>query len=504
VHGVGCKAFKVRAGRALLAAVWLTFFCLTGQGEVRPVQAQPDTVVWAEAGLLSNPEVDAWAPAIVADAAGNVHLVWSQTMGANPPPGEGDTLYYARWDGTKWTEPVDVLVSPQGALEWPDLAITPDGMLHLVWDTGGTSSVLFYAHAPACCANDVHQWSEPTALQGPMLGGASAILADQQGRLHIAYSSLDSGSVMYMYSNDGGQSWSRPVAISGTDLQSDEFTNWPRLAMDDRGRLHAVWTVMPWPGRAVMYARSDDGGLSWGKPTVIDTASRPDYANNSYGPIYIDVVTRGEDEVHLIWDGAPTVERNHIWSADGGKTWSKPILLFPEITDSGRSGFNDMAVDSAGTLHAIALGGPFHATWEDPVWSTSQRIPMPASVSSGAELVRLAISRGNTLHVVWLKKDARPFTVWYSRAQTTAPELPAQPLPIPTPKPTRTPLPSLSMIPTREVPSPTPLPKELTVEIPPRPSLLTNPTTAALLGAAPAFLFIVTIVLVRLRQKQWR
>ncbi|MCC7355145.1 MAG: hypothetical protein IT330_15480 [Anaerolineae bacterium] len=425
-------------------------------------------------------------------------------MTANPPAGEGDTLYYTRWDGVKWTEPIDVLVSPQGAIEWPDMVITPDGMLHLVWDTSGTDGVLFYARAPACCADDLHRWSEPVALQGPMLGGASAILADPQGRIHVLYCSLRSGSVMYMRSDDGGRSWSEPVAISGLDLRNDEFTNWPRLAMDDRGRLHAVWTVMPWPGRAVMYARSDDGGQSWRAPQVIDTASRSDYANNTYGPIYIDVATRGEDEVYLIWDGAPTVERNHTWSADGGKTWSSRTLLFPEITGSGRSGWNDMVVDSAGTLHAITLGGPFHATWEDPGWSASYRIPMPALVSSGAELVRVAISRGNVLHVVWLKKDARPFTVWYARGQSTAPQLPVQPLRTPTTEPTRTPLPALSLLPTRAIPSPTPLPKQLTAEIPPRPPLLTNPTTVALLGAVPAFLLIVIIVAVRLRQKQWR
>jgi len=62
------------------------------------VIAQSETD-WSEPRLLSDPLVDAWVPTIVTDVAGNVHVMWSQSMSDTPITGEGDTLYYTRWDG---------------------------------------------------------------------------------------------------------------------------------------------------------------------------------------------------------------------------------------------------------------------------------------------------------------------------------------------------------------------------------------------------------------------
>lgn len=84
------------------------------------VWAQSPIPHWSEPRLLSNPEVDAWRPTIAADRAGNVHIMFSETLTDDPPPGEGDTLVYTRWDGRQWSSAVDVLVSPDGAAEYPD------------------------------------------------------------------------------------------------------------------------------------------------------------------------------------------------------------------------------------------------------------------------------------------------------------------------------------------------------------------------------------------------
>lgn len=478
-----------------MIAAWLWWY--VGHAVIK---AQHD-VEWSDPVLLSSPEVDAWAPTIAVDRAGNVHVVWSQTMTPDPPTGEGDTLFYARWDGNSWTQPVDVLVSPMGAAEWPDLAVTPDGMLHLVWGTGGQGSQLLYSQAPACCAVSPHNWSEPVSLYQPILS-TPTIVADELGRLHVAYASSETGNILYQSSEDGGITWSAEAQIFSEIRTLGEYAIWPRLAVDARGRVHLVWTVLPWPGRAVLYARSDDGGRSWNQPELIDSADRGTYASDGYGPIYIDVEAKGIDEVHLIWDGAPTVERNHVWSSDGGETWSTRSLLFPEVSTTGRSGWNDMGFASDSTLHAVSLlssGPPLHAMWDGVRWSASDRIVTQGPAASG-ELLQLAISRGSTLHVVWTKKTEQPFTVWYARGFTSAPELAAQALLTLETGSISTPLamsPETSLLAT----SPTAPPQQPVEPNVLKPALLASPVSPLLAGLLPALVLVAVVFLIAIRRR---
>jgi len=483
----------ISAGLFISLAAWMW-----GDWNTTTITAQSD-VLWSEPIQLSELEVDAWAPAIAADKAGNVHVVWSQTMTDRVEGGEGDTLFYARWDGEGWSWPVDVLVSPRGAgAEFPDLAVTPDGTLHAVWGTGGTSSQLMYAHAPACCADHPKNWSQPVSLGMPV-NLTTALVADDRGRLHAAFASLETGNIVYRRSDDGGATWPVWADIIGEMHRDDEYTASPRLAVDGRGRVHAVWTVLPWAGRLVMYARSDDGGDVWNELQVIDSADREDY-EEGYGPILIDIEVHGEDEVHLMWDGAPTVERNHVWSFDGGDTWAGPDLLFPEFSRVGRSGWNDMVVDSTGTLHAVALG-PLYDIWPggDPFSST----PIgQGRETEGAEWLRIALSLGNQLHVVWQDKGSgQPYPVWYVTGEIVeAPAVAAQPLPISMPTPIPTPTTSAHLA----TESATPIRPTRPVLDNALPSRTIDPVNVVLVGVIPALLIVSLVIVFSTRQIQWR
>ena len=395
------------------------------------INAEIDSVTWSEPIELSNPNIQSWSPTIAADLAGNLHVMWSQTMSKEPIFSEGDTLYYTRWDGKNWTPAIDVLVSLDGGAEFPEITVTPDGILHAVWGTGGNNSKLMYARAPACCANTPKNWSHPINLGGPV-NLTTAITSDDKGNLHAAFASLETGNIVYLRSTDGGNTWPVWVNIDSIVSSKDDSPGYPRLAVDKLGRVHMVWSVGPWPGRYVMYSRSDDGGINWSIPRIIDRYDSGSY-ENGYGPIFIDIETYGEDEIHLIWDGAPTVERNHIWSSDGGNTWSKPSLVFP-ISGVGRSGWNDMVFDSDATAYAVALGQPWIASWSENTWSEATDI---GNADGKAEWVRIAATRGNQLHVVWsLKKGEGTInSVWYVMGKTSAPPLSTHQLPnlLPTP-----------------------------------------------------------------------
>lgn len=460
------------------------------------VLAQTD-VIWSKPIQMTAPEDAAGAPALVADMAGNVHMMWSQALTQNPPPGEGDTLFYARWDAENgWSEPVDVLAIPNMGAEVPDLAVTPDGVLHAVWGTGGQNSRMMYAHVPACCAGNPRNWSTPIDLGTPVLLTTS-LVADNQGRLHAVFPSRETRNIVYRKSVDGGVSWPVEIEVPGGAEGPDEYVSYPRLSVDGAGRVHLVWSVGPWPGRRVMYARSEDGGDSWESPQEIDTYLRPDY-EEGYGPIFIDVEAVGEDQVHLVWDGAPTVERNHVWSSDGGKNWSKRVILIPELTKVGRQGWNDMVADKLGVVHIAAIG-PYYANWFNGSWSNSILIPGARS----AELMRIALTHGNRLHVVWMdyeRKDRK--SLWYAQGQTTAPEVATIELPQPSGSPTEeiitTSTPETPLSPTPTLASNVAFRQDgVSQESPPS----TQSSLALVLaGAIPAFLLVFATILLTTRR----
>lgn len=438
-------------------------------GSLPRVSAQTYRITWGQPIRLSDPAFQTWPPAITSDKAGNVYAMWSQTTPETSIIGEGDTLYFMFWNGQQWSTPIDVLVTPGNqAAEYPDLAVTPDGWLHAIWGTGGLNSRLMYSRSPACCANNTRNWTEPVMIGSP-INLTSAIVVDYAGNLNVVYPANDTGNIIFRRSLDSGITWSQPVEISSGKQKKDEYSAYPRLAVDLRGRIHVVWTIMPYPGRFVMYSRSDDGGKTWSVPYIVDKYD-PNVYNELYGPILIDVETVGNDQVHLIWDGSPTVERHHKWSSNGGLSWNRESTLIPEVTGGGRALWNDMASDSSGNLHVVSLKQPWHAYWDGSKWSRSTAIGQ----TSYAEDLRITCTLGNQLHVVWLEVFAGENSiVWYVRGDTSAPVYTPAPLlrpSTPTPFFSKT----LSTIMPTFTPSPSPTPLNLSGRTPRE----TNPAEA--------------------------
>lgn len=358
-----------------------------------------------------------------------LHVLWSERDPNTKLTAEGDTFFYTRWDGTRWSAPKDVLTSPdEEGVEAPTMAVSDDGFLHVVWGTGGIDSRMFYARAPVCCADKPGNWTKPVVLGLPV-NLSTSLAIDRKGRIHAAFAALD-GAIYYYRSDNGGLTWKAKAPLPGKIRTGGEYPVFPSLAVDQAGRVHMAWTIYPWPGSFVLYNRSDDGGDTWGKPQVIDRSDNNLFTSTrDYGPVFISVCTtvdpQGKERIHLVWDGPPTVERNHIFSDDGGQTWSQRHLIFPEITRVGRAGFNRIMIDSAGTYHAVAFN--WHSIWQGDAW-------LPASIrfndSGSAEQMSAVMNRGNQINVVYQDKTAERIpAVYYVEGLSTAPQLSAKPLP---------------------------------------------------------------------------
>ncbi|MDP8927041.1 MAG: glycoside hydrolase [Actinomycetota bacterium] len=178
-------------------------------------------------------------------------------------------------------------------------------------------------------------------------------------------------------SGDGGQSFGPPV-----DLTDERGGDYPGIAVDGRGVVHAVyWTRVfpptpsdqPGPVRPIMYRHSPDKGTTWSEPVEVDpgnqAASRP--ALLAADPT--------SDTLYVVWHGnaepnnqAPDFQGDlDIFvrtSHDAGRSWSERVQV---NEDRGQANQYEPGI-------SIGPGGRVDIAWYD-----FRDSPVPPITSSG-------------------------------------------------------------------------------------------------------------------------
>jgi hypothetical protein len=401
--------------------------CVTSAVLAVALAAQPAGAdsPWSEPITVFSTTGRATLPVVTADAQGDVHLFFVADETRSATVGPPRALMYARLHDERWSGPVKVLAMPDdGAVNFPAAAVDRRGLLHLVWQ-GGPLQRIHYSRAAVEAAGGRWGWSAPRVLSvGGAFGGGlhSDIVAGADGHLHLLYASQE-GNVYYRRSVDAGDSWSRPARVS--NVGSGEACDYPRLAADESGRLHATWTQLRlpggWPPTGGYYGQSVDGGHTWTPPRLV--------AGDNHGTV--NVATLAGDRVHLVWNTVISIgERRHQWSNDSGARWSEVERIRLELT-GGFTGYPAMAVDAAGTLHLVTAldgrpgksGGIYYLAWSETGWSDEVLISQGA-VGKVVDSPSMTVSGGNQLRVVYADDTAR---IWFTSRTTAAPAVAPRP-----------------------------------------------------------------------------
>ena len=359
-------------------------------------------------------------PILVADQSGLLHLFWS------PVSSDSQSIYYSVWNGSSWTQPVDILSNFQ--IIGPTAAVDSKGNIYLVF-SDGTS--IYYSQSLVGQAISAANWSKPIAI----INGLShaQILTDTNDRLYIFFPGLSSTGPKLITSEDGGDTWSDEISISLTSTP-DRAADYVRAAISVDGTIHVVWTEyqLPqgWPPLGLYYAHSNDGGDTWSRPVEL--------AGEFYNQV--NITTFGDRIIHTAWNGAAgTGGRYYRWSQDGGDTWSSVTAVIP-AGNGGSEGPPQLAVDNLGTLHMITtynqrvwylfVQGPDHKRWSNPIYiPTGDESGIPPidqtidpEVQRHIEHPTMTISAGNQLQTVfWDERPAQQILqFWYTTKQTSA------------------------------------------------------------------------------------
>jgi hypothetical protein len=229
-------------------------------------------------GAAAGQLVAAGQPTVALDGAGSIHVVWSEADGADGP---GTSLWYARWDASAgtWSRAVEIVPGVPGeeVARQPALLADAAGVLHLVW-SGGAQGQILYSRAKIGEAAAASGWSSPQPLPAPGPAGSSPrIVQDAAGRLLVAYTvPLNEGRGVYLVrSDDGGETWSEPSAIFDAAAAGWAVVDHVALVASPEGALHVAWVrgALPdgWMPQGIYYTRSGDGS-SWSEPWEVTGA----------------------------------------------------------------------------------------------------------------------------------------------------------------------------------------------------------------------------------------
>lgn len=160
-------------------------------------------------------------------------------------------------------------------------------------------------------------------------------------------------------SMDGGVTWSAPELLNqnGTNDTQADFN--PRVATDGNGRYIVVWDSRENLGGTngsdwdIFFTVSTDGGSSWSATKPLHSNSGTD-SGDDRNP-WVD--TDGQGTWAVVWDSAENLSTTAgtdqdivgVRSADGGQTWSPPVLIDAGATNDTASDFQpSIASDFSG------------------------------------------------------------------------------------------------------------------------------------------------------------
>ncbi len=514
------RTIKKSCATLLLIVVSVTLWHVARTSPPAAAQAEGG---WSQPVLISSNTYLSWFPDIAVDGDGGIHVIYDTS---DVPLDRGKVMpgvmYTVYRDGA-WSEPNDLhLGRNPGNIFRPAIAVDRLGDVH--WTRSGEGIWYYRAHADTA-------WSAAAWKRHILDNGAtymSDVALDSQGIIHVVYEKwtllsepitrtrgaevLGLTDIFYRRSSDGGRTWSAPFNLSPSEGQGAFRV---QIKVDENDVLHVTWDE-GWDRlsaygepRESVYIRSTDGGHSWSEPAVF---SQPDNTNAQ--------IAAGSDNkggVLVVWRATSVDTLFYSWSSDGGQTWSPPTSipgLYARAYNDTDFDAYDMATDSAGHIHLVAVGRPrlpasradhvpldvFHLVWDGDFWSEPERIAEYTEEEGFPEYPKLAISEGNKLHVVWFVRDQQYgvgefFRILYSSSLSDAPY--QTPVPIPTPTPT--PLPTFTPLPP---PTSTPLPT-----LAPGSSYLpeglyteSDEMKQLALALLPILLLVVVIAIVRLRR----
>lgn len=284
-------------------------------------------------------------PQLAGTPAGRLHVVWQDYRGPTW------AIYYRRsadW-GNSWLSP-DLAISTRGDAERPRVATDGANNVYAVWQCfeNGEERVCF-----SRSTNGGATWlpREKTLNTDFEYVQDPVIACNDSGHVYVAWAGYGAGTeqIFFNVSADAGMTWlANPMRIN-TNTPGESWSEEPRLACDDAGHVYVAYIEDQRAGagvRNVFFRHSPDYGNTWDV-----TEARLDATLEGAG--WLDMVAGAAGEVHVAW----AVNNASIWSnhsTDHGANWlAAPVQV--NGTAVSLAGAVDLGLSATGMLYATYI-----------------------------------------------------------------------------------------------------------------------------------------------------
>ncbi len=288
-----------------------------------------------------------WAPLGAVDSSGTVYATWFSS----------NTIIYASKStdgGLTWSVQVEVNpVYEEGNCFAPSIAVAPNGRLYVAWLLEHFTGAVYLYNISVAYSND---GGDTFSRALNVSGGTSppghwithpSIAVDSHNRVHVVYSQFAAPGglfpawVNYTHSDDG-ITWSQPMTLNSGPIEGMN----PRVVVDAQDRVYVVWVDgrTGYSGNLIYYRTSSDRGQTWSIELPVSQGQFT--VGTGYYSANVNVATEG-DTVLVVWDeGYPSL-MGYAVSTDHGGTWQPENVLF-----TGGYGAT-LSVDGNGTYYAF-------------------------------------------------------------------------------------------------------------------------------------------------------
>jgi hypothetical protein len=216
-----------------------------------PVFAQDDHT-WSPQQRIPGYNNDTLPPILIADQNRTVHAFFSQWLNQSTDH-DIRAIMYNQWSLDRgWTKPVDILSSPlNNEARLLDALLDDTGKVHVIfWGGDNTDANIYYSSAPITDARNAHAWSTPILVaenaQDPDNG---VFYIDEQDNYFVLFAGKSYGSSLFTTSSeDGGNTWSKPILVFNTHESNNIITNLS-IYRGNPGSIDAIWNEITKEGQ---------------------------------------------------------------------------------------------------------------------------------------------------------------------------------------------------------------------------------------------------------------
>ena len=256
----------------------------------------------------------------------------------------------------------------------------------------------------------------------PKSGWDPAIAVAPDGTVYVSYMIFRHGydHPRVAVSRDHGASFARVAQVMPPARHRDNWGDRDFIAVAPDGTIYLTWDYGPslrLPDANIVIQRSSDGGQRWSPITPV-SPGYPSHGGDVAGPLLagaggrIDVLLWVDHDPGLRGYALPPGHDYFTSSADGGRTWSRPVAVGRPAGTDGSPVTTwidaDIAIDASGTLYATwdtqhpggDIGWLSYSTDGGRTWSPARRVT--PDHDQAEHIMAVAGGRPGIAYVGWL------------------------------------------------------------------------------------------------------